>query len=118
MSVQRKNDRAPVVVEHCWEGKGSICRTPIVPEEQLYGKGTLFVEMEIQPGNSIGYHQHVGTCETYLVLQGKAIYNDNGTEVTLNPGDVAHCPEGTFHGIEAVGDEVFKMIALVTYVDK
>ena len=58
----------------------------------------------------IGFHEHHGNAETYHILQGEALYNDNGKEMTIGVGTTTYCPDGEGHGIEnasSSGDLVF-----------
>ncbi len=34
--------------------------------------------MTLEPGCSLGYHEHHGESETYYIIQGQGEYNDNG----------------------------------------
>ena len=36
---------------------------------------------------------------TPFILQGKGVYNDNGTEIEVGTGTIAFCPDGEFHGL-------------------
>ena len=65
--------------------------------------------------NGIGFHVHVGDAEIYYVYSGKGEYNDNGTIVPIEAGDVTFCPAGTGHGVLCVGDEPLELIALILY---
>lgn len=67
----------------------------------------------LAPGCSIGYHEHQGESETFYILAGEARYNDNGTEVTLSPGDCAHTASGQGHSIANAGETPLEFIALI-----
>lgn len=84
-------------------------------EEELYGKGRMFNHMIVAPGNSIGVHQHSGDNEIFYFLKGSAEYNDNGTIVTVHPGDVTVCNDGETHGLVNNGTEPLEFIALILY---
>ena len=56
-----------------------------------------------------------GDSETYYILSGKGLYNDNGTEVEIGAGDVTYCAPGEGHGLKCLGDEPVEMIALILY---
>ncbi len=88
-----------------------IIRTP----EELCSKGRLFSHMVLQPGQSVGYHQHVGDMEWYYILRGHGEYNDNGRIEPVGPGDVTVCHDGEFHGLVNTCSETLEMIALVLY---
>ena len=76
------------------------------------GKGLGYVQQtlvaaaaEVQLQRALGkderaVHQHVGNTETYHILSGHALYNDNGKEVEIGAGTTTFCPDGETHGIK------------------
>ena len=46
------------------------------------------------------------------------MYNDNGTEVEVGPGDVTICPEGEEHALANTGSEDMEIIALILFDKK
>lgn len=96
-------------------GQGEILvRNLLEGPEEMYKRGRVFAHTTVFPGSAIGYHVHNNESETYYILKGTGIYNDNGTKVELHPGDVFFCGAGEGHGIEA-GQETIEMIALILY---
>ena len=90
-----------------------VARFP--PEtEEMENKGRVFGHTTVYPGSKIGLHTHKGDAETYYILSGHGKYNDNGTIVDVQPGDVYYCGDGECHSIEAI-DEPIEMIALILY---
>jgi len=50
------------------------------------------------------------------MLQGTAVVNDNGKDLSVGPGDVVITGDGAAHSITNTGTEPVKMIAvIVTY---
>ena len=56
---------------------------------------------------------HVGESETFFILSGQGIYNDNGNKVQVVPGMVTLTPSGEGHSIKNTGDEMLVFIALI-----
>ncbi len=83
--------------------------------DELYGKGRLFNLMVLAPGNSIGEHTHEGDNEIFYFLKGTGEYNDNGTIVTVEPGDTTVCNDGEMHGLKNTGDVPLEFIALILF---
>lgn len=96
-------------------GKETVRIVNILENEDNYGTGRLFGISIIPVGGSIGYHQHVGDFETYYILKGKALVNDNGDEHTLCPGDMMVCKDGDWHSIENIGDCDLEYVAVILY---
>ena len=95
------------------KGKGEITIKHLLTPAELDGKCLMFAQVTIPPGAAIGVHQHTGTTETYHILQGEALYNDNGAEKTIGVGTTTFCPDGEVHGIENVGSEDLIFMALI-----
>ncbi len=97
------------------EGKGNIQGVAIVQPDMLHGKGRLFNHFTIKPGCSIGKHPHNDEFEVFYILSGNGTYDDNGTIIEFNTGDVLICNSGEEHTIENTGTEDVNMIALILY---
>mgnify|MGYP002275609945 CR=1 FL=1 len=87
----------------------------LLGEAELDGKCGLYAKVTIEPGCTLGFHEHHGETETYYILSGKGLYNDNGTEVEIGAGDVTYCAPGEGHGLKCLGNEPVEMIALILY---
>ena len=64
----------------------------------------MLAEMNLPPGASIGNHAHTENMEVYIILEGKGIINDNGTEKPVSKGDVVVTGNGDTHGLSNTGD--------------
>lgn len=73
----------------------------------------LVATITVEVGGSVGDHTHHGEAEIYRAVSGRALYNDNGTEVEVGPGDVMVCYAGQTHGVKTLGDEEFVFIAII-----
>lgn len=102
-------------VENMAGGKGHVLIKDILGEKELNGKCGLYSEVTIEPGCSLGYHEHHGESETYYILSGKGDYNDNGTVRPVKEGDITYTPNGCGHGLENTGDENLVFMALIIY---
>ena len=95
------------------DGKGTVNVKDLTDKQGLYNHGRLFAHVTIEPGHSIGDHPHVNDTEFYYIIRGEAVFNDNGTEVILHPGDIGATGFGQGHGLENRGTEPVEMIALI-----
>ena len=97
-------------------GNGEIeCRRLERTVDDLYGKGRNFSIMTVQPGQSIGYHQHNGDTEWFYIIKGTGIYNDNGVEKPFTAGDLLICYDGEYHALVNNSDEPIEMLVLILY---
>ena len=112
----RKKNEQPVEFKCIRNGNGETeMRKILTGEEELYGKGRLFNHMILAPGRSIGEHTHTNDNEIFYFLSGSGTYNDNGTTVTVHPGDTTICNDGELHGLVNDGPEPLEFIALILY---
>ena len=76
----------------------------------------MFAEVTLDPGCSIGYHQHDKETEYYFILSGTGTVNDDGKEVQVKQGDSVITGNGAFHSIKNSGSVplVFHAV-IVTY---
>ena len=102
------------IQEICAEkGKGILTLTKMSDYYDKPEKLRNFMLAELEPGASVGYHVHNNESESYYILSGEGVYNDDGEEIPVKTGDVTFTPDGHGHGIENTGSEPLKFIALI-----
>ena len=101
------------VLENMRGGDGSVIITHLANPDEMYDKSRLFAKLTIKPGCSIGYHVHDNETEIFNIISGTALYDDNGTQVELLPGDVTVTPAGHGHSIANNGKDDLAVIALI-----
>ncbi|MDO4272463.1 MAG: cupin domain-containing protein [Eubacteriales bacterium] len=100
-------------VENMCDGYGHVIIKEILEEEQLNGKCGLYAEVTLEPGCSLGYHEHHGESETYYIISGQGEYNDNGTYRPVQAGDITFTPDGKGHGLANTGNTDLVFMALI-----
>ena len=113
--IRKSSEIQPNVQKEFRGGTGETTILAFMNEKEANGAGRLFAKMVLEPDSSIGQHTHETEFEAYYILKGKALVNDNGTEVTLEPGDAHICPDGSFHSIKNVGDETLEFMATILH---
>ena len=94
-------------------GVGEVLIEKILDEE-LADKCGLYARVTIPAGSVLGYHEHHGNGESYLVLSGEAIYDDNGKKRIIRPGESTWTPDGSGHGVDnSQGKEPIVFMALI-----
>lgn len=81
-------------VENMAGGKGHVLIKRILGEKELNGKCRMYSQVTLEPGCSLGYHIHHNESETYYILKGEGVYNDNGTSCPVKAGDITFTPDG------------------------
>jgi len=111
--IKRESEMIKEIKEQMRGGKGTVELTHIFMQNELKGKARLFAKISINPGCSIGYHEHVNEEEIFYVIRGKGTFDDNGVKKEITCGDAAITGGGTSHSIENTGDETLEMIAVI-----
>ncbi|MEC9491363.1 cupin domain-containing protein [Flexistipes sp.] len=98
--IKRVQDIDSEEMKNPHNGRGSALRFAYREAAELNGKIKDFFIVDLQPDSQIGRHKHENNAEIYLMLDGVAVINDNGTEELLNPGDMLITRRGEEHSIE------------------
>ena len=95
-------------------GKGRMKLEKLLAPGQMKDKCDLFARVTLPPGAVLGFHDHIGNSESYFILSGSGVYDDNGTTRTVKAGDVTWTPDGSGHGLSNEGgSEDLVFIALI-----
>lgn len=113
--IRKKEDLRYDEIQNLQNGEGTVGFLHLLEKEELRGAGRTYALATLKPGDSIGLHHHKGEQETYYVLEGQGLYNDDGVEHLIGPGDIAHCPDGSSHCMKNVGTTDLRFIALITF---
>ena len=111
--MTRKGEREIVKVEKPSGGEGYILKEALLGAEELGAHCKMFSKVTLPPHSELGHHEHHGETETYYILSGEGIYEDNGTKIPAKPGDVFFCKDGDGHGIRNDGEEDVGFAALI-----
>ena len=103
-----------IIEENPCGGKGKMKLEKLLAPAEMKDKCGLYARVTLPPGAVLGYHEHHGNTETYHILQGEALYSDNGKEMKIGVGTTTFCPDGEGHSIENCGTEDLVFIALIT----
>ena len=69
------------------------------------------LEAVLPRGSRTPFHRHHDEDEAFYVLEGRlTLFLEGGRVVSLGPGDYAHVPNGTAHGLRV--DEPLRMLVL------
>jgi len=101
--TNHRNEMKTEIKEDLRGGKGPVHFTylaDIANEKNL----SMFAEVSLAPGSSIGYHIHETNAEYYIILSGSGIVNDNGVETQVKTGDSIITKEGAGHSITNTGN--------------
>ena len=112
----RRSEEKTVTVQNLFGGAGEAEMHKILNgADEMYGKGRVFNHVLLRPGCEVGWHVHHGDGETYYILKGRGLYNDNGTTAEVGPGDVTFVDDGEGHALLNYGEEDLEAIALILF---
>ena len=95
------------------EGKEKMLMTNLADFDAWDPRVRLYSFVQLKPGEEVDYHMHTGESETYFILSGQGIYNDNGKKVEVTTGMVTYTPSGQGHSLKNTGCENLAFIALI-----
>lgn len=111
--IKRANEMVKEIKVQMRGGKGSVEITHIFKQDELKGKARLCARITINPGCSIGLHEHANEEEIFYIIKGKGLVDDNGSKQELAVGDSILTGGGAFHSIENTGNEPLELVAVI-----
>lgn len=111
--IKRAEEMITEIKEQMRGGKGKITITRLFESEEIQGKARLVAQITLEPGCSIGFHEHVGEEEIFYVISGTATVNDEGVDKILQTGDAALTKGGQSHSLRNDGSETAKVMAVI-----
>ena len=105
----------PRIYEACCGGQGIAEVIDLLTQGEVYRQLDTLAFATLLPGNSIGEHMHTDEMEAYVILKGKGIFCDNGTDVLVEPMDVTITYSGETHSIRPAPDsqEPLELMAVI-----
>ncbi len=100
--IKRESEMVKNVKIKMRGGNGQALITEMLDKGEYKGNARLVATITLEPGSSIGEHIHENEEEIFYIIEGTALYNDNGEDVILNEGDSCVCLSGQRHSIANV----------------
>jgi len=111
--IKRAEDRITEIREQMRGGKGKVEITHIFTNEEFKGKARLCAQITLEPGCSIGLHEHVNEDEIFYFIKGEGRVIDNGKEYFIKAGDSLLTGGGDSHSVENTGCELLVFVAII-----
>lgn len=112
--IHKANECKVEVREAMRGGDKSVKITHFFDEaNELMSPTRLCAKLELEPGASIGFHEHDQEEEMFVVLAGQALIDDNGKEVQVGPGDTILTGNGAGHAVKSLGPDTLQMLAVI-----
>ena len=113
--IKRRADMTTRVVENVRGGNGHVAFLDLLKPDETLGKMRVCSLSTLEKGCSIGYHIHENETETFYIIEGDALYNDNGIEIEATAGDVLHVRSGESHAVANRGEGTLILLAAIVY---
>ena len=84
------------------------------PQEELQSSARLCARLVLEPQVSIGFHRHENEEELFVIVQGTAEIDDNGTIRTVQAGDAILTGGGAGHSVKNIGSGTLEIIAVIS----
>lgn len=113
--IRRSNDMTSEIKTNMRGGSGPVTLTYLFQSDEFLGKARLCARITLEPGSSIGYHEHIDEDEIYFILQGQAVLSDSTIpdEQVLNAGDASITLGGQSHAIRNDGADRLELLAFI-----
>lgn len=111
--IKKPEDFNKVINNNMRNGQGEIIINKMYEENDTFNHVKMFSIITINPGCSIGQHEHHDECEIFYCNKGSATYYDDGNEVCLLAGQCAICQDGHSHGVKNDTDTPVEIIAAI-----
>lgn len=95
------------------DGRGTTTVYHLIEGDELKGKAKLISKLVLEPGASIGVHDHTTDFEVYYIIKGEGRVLDNGFMQPIGSGDVVYTADGQSHYLENTGNEELELLAIV-----
>lgn len=111
--VKRAEEMVIELKELMRGGKGTVEVKHVFLESELKGKCRLMAVLKLNPGCSIGLHEHVNEEEIFYIIKGKGLVDDNGVKKEVAVGDAVITGGGAIHSVENTGTEALEIFAAI-----
>lgn len=109
----KTKEQLKITTEQNEKGADKLFLSDLAEFDKKNPKLRTFALAKLNPDEEVEFHIHEGECESYYIISGKGVYNDNGTEIEVLPGTVTFTPSGEGHGIKNTGKVILEFIALI-----
>ena len=111
--IRRKEEMKVTPRPNMRGGDGTVYLTEILKKEEMMGNGRMFSLVTLEPGCSVGEHEHTDEAEIFYMIDGTADGLDDGRSVTLNPGDLMVTGHGHRHEIRNNTDRTVHLVGCI-----
>jgi mannose-6-phosphate isomerase-like protein (cupin superfamily) len=116
--VRKRNEMEIEKREKMRGGEGIIKILHFFKKDEFKANVRLCAKLIIEPGFSIGLHEHIDEDEVFIVLKGKGLLFDGKEEKIVEEGEAILTGNGESHSIKNIGDKDLEIIAFIAKYNK
>ncbi len=94
-------------------GSGDVTIQHVFKADELLGASRLVAKITLQPGCSVGLHEHDQEEEIFYIMKGRGRVVDAGEVREVTPGDAVLTGNGNNHSIENIGNDDLEFFAVI-----
>ncbi len=115
--IKRNSEMTSTIKVNMRGGDGQAVVTDVLNKGEYNGHARLIGTILLEPGCSIGAHVHENEEEVFYIIDGTAVYNDNGKKEILHKGDSCICLGGQTHSVanETENENLTLFAVILTY---
>ncbi len=111
--IKRPQELSVNKVSKLRDGRGLTTIYHLIEGNELKGKAKLISRLVLEPGASIGLHEHTCDFEVYYILKGEGRVLDGGFIQPIGPGDVVYTANGESHYLENTSNKQLELLAII-----
>ena len=113
--IKRAEEMIREIKENMRGGSGQVELTHLFQPGEFKGRARLCARITLEPGCSIGLHEHQNEEEIYYVLSGQGLLAEGAgrPEQALRAGDASLALGGQSHTIRNEGPQPLELLALI-----
>jgi mannose-6-phosphate isomerase-like protein (cupin superfamily) len=111
--IKRQSGIRREPMEKARGGVGVAIFDHILEKTEMKANCRMFTKITLEPGASIGSHQHADEEDVYYIVRGLATVTDNGKTCTMYPGEVMYTGSGESHSIANEGTEPLEFVSII-----
>lgn len=94
-------------------GKGETKIVHLFEAAELKGQSRMVAQITLDPGSSIGRHEHHQEEEIYYFIKGRGRVREGDQVTEVGPGDAVLTGGGGDHAVENIGDLPLVFLAVI-----
>ncbi len=111
--VKKAEEMVREITQRMQGGAGDVIITHLFEGHEYDGQARRIAQITLSPECSIGPHAHEGEEELIFMLEGRALYTEDGAESVLEKGDASLLKPGVVHSIANQTDEDILFLSLI-----